>query len=185
NEYKISCLHMQVLMNLSMSLHGQAFVDASSLLAFAAIERLDLLSVAFPVLWLPSCVQREIAARDFRPNMLLREAILRKDKIRTIETPPNIRELIATYLARVDPGESEVIAMAKVRNQPAVIDDQDARLLAVSEGVRVIGSLGILAHCKNVGAIAYVKPYAEAMRAAGRYFSLGLLRDFYRNMGEG
>jgi predicted nucleic acid-binding protein len=151
---------------------------------FAEIGRLDLLATAFTELLVPPGVQREILARNSAPNMLLVEALRRGETLRPLDLPEGARTLIARYSTRVDTGESEVIALAKTNHLPVLMDDLDARLLAASEGVAVVGSLGVLAYCKNAGVVAQVKPVAEAMRMAGRFFSAALLRDFYRRMGE-
>jgi predicted nucleic acid-binding protein len=163
---------------------AQVIADTSGLKPFAEIGRLDLLATAFTELLVPPGVRREILARNSAPNMLLVDALRLGQTLQPLELSEGARIFIARYSTRVDPGESEVIALAKTHHLPVLMDDLDARLLAAGEGVAVVGSLGVLAYCKKSGVINQVKPVAEAMRLAGRFFGAALLRDFYRRMGE-
>ena len=51
-------------------------------------------------------------------------------------------------------------------------------------GVRVIGSLGVLALAKNRGLIDSVKPYVERLLAEGYHLNKKLIEEFLKAMGE-
>lgn len=165
-------------------LQTQVIGDSSVLLTFAAIGRVDLLEMVFAVIGVPPAVRSEVTAKDFFSNRILAEALTHGRVLEPVDLPAVLAPLVAHYEARVGRGESEAIALASHRKQPVLLDDLAARKLAVHEGVTVVGSLGVLAACKEARVILRVRPLAEAMRETGRFFGPALLRDFYRSQGE-
>lgn len=66
------------------------------------------------------------------------------------------------------PGEHAVIALTiQTRATFAVLDDWEARVLAISQGIGVIGSLGLLVRAKSHGLIPLVQPLMDDMMAHG------------------
>jgi predicted nucleic acid-binding protein len=85
----------------------------------------------------------------------------------------------------LDVGESAVIQLAIEQKVPDVcIDEWRGRRAAVSVGLRVTGSLGLLGRAKRVGLISTVGPWLDKLRAAGIYFHPDLLKAFLSAMGE-
>lgn len=162
----------------------QVIGDSSVLLTFAAVGRLDLLEAVFAGIGVPPAVRSEVTAKDFHPNRILAEALTRGTVLKPVNLPAAVAPLVVRYEVKVGRGESEAIALAYHGRQPVLLDDLAARRLAVHEGITVVGSLGILAACKEAGVILRVRPLAEAMRETGRFFGPALLRDFYRSQGE-
>jgi uncharacterized protein len=167
-----------------MSSPNPVIADSSTLLAFAAISRLDLLAAVFPAVRIPPAVEREIAVSRSAPIQLMLHQLNEGAWMERIEISPEARVLAARYVRTVDAGESEVIALGKRLNLLVLIDDLAARRLAATEGLAVVGSLGILSACKREGIIERVKPVAQQMHIAGRFFSPALLREFFRQEGE-
>ncbi len=65
-------------------------------------------------------------------------------------------------------GEEEVIALARdIGAEYVVLDDLAARDLAVSRGLRVIGTVGILIAARRKGVIPSVIPLLENLREEG------------------
>jgi predicted nucleic acid-binding protein len=65
----------------------------------------------------------------------------------------------------VDEGEASAIALAReIENKYLITDDLDARKLASSLGLSVIGSLGVLLRGKEAGHIELVKPFIEEIK---------------------
>lgn len=86
----------------------------------------------------------------------------------------------------LDPGERSAIALALT--QPAastlLIDELAGRATARTLGLAVVGSLGLLGKAKETGAIATVRPIADAMIEAGWYMKPSFYANFLRSIGE-
>jgi predicted nucleic acid-binding protein len=65
------------------------------------------------------------------------------------------------------------------------MDDLPARLHAESLGVKVAGTLKVLALCKERRLISEAQPLVERMRAEGRFFRASFAEAFLRSIGEG
>lgn len=85
----------------------------------------------------------------------------------------------------LDAGEAAVIQLALERKISDVcIDEWRGRRAALSIGLRVTGSLGLLGRAKCVGLIPAVRPWVEKLGAAGIYYHPELLAGFLSGMGE-
>jgi hypothetical protein len=85
----------------------------------------------------------------------------------------------------LDMGESAVIQLAIERKIPGVcIDEWRGRRAAVSVGLRVTGSLGLLGRAKRLGLTSAVRPWLEKLGSAGIYFHPDLLKGFLSALGE-
>jgi predicted nucleic acid-binding protein len=68
----------------------------------------------------------------------------------------------------IGPGESEVIALALERGDAVVVlDDRTARSVALSLGLRLTGTLGLLLDAKRAGLLAAVEPMLDRLQACG------------------
>lgn len=129
-------------------------VDATCLIGLERIGRLDLLPALFEPVFLPLAV-----AGEFR----------RVEPWFRVEAPGDLA-LVAALLAAVDAGEAEALALASEKALPLASDDRQARIAAVRLGVRVLGTLGILAP----GQARRADSRGET--TAGRALGPGLLR---------
>jgi len=85
----------------------------------------------------------------------------------------------------LDLGESAVIQLAIEREILDVcIDEWRGRRAAVSVGLRVTGSLGLLGRAKRLGLTPMVQPWLEKLGDVGIYFHPDLLQAFLSAMGE-
>src|SRR5258708_6130696 len=82
-------------------------------------------------------------------------------------------------------GEAESIALAMHLGIPLLMDDLRARQHAESLGVEVVGTLKVLAACKERRLIPEARPLVESMRAGGRFFRESFAEAFLRSIGEG
>ena len=96
-------------------------------------------------------------------------------KVQAPTTPVKLR----TLLARLGPGEADVIALATELGENALVllDDADGRRFARDQGIALLGSAGALVLAKERGAIPQVRPLLDTLRAAGLYLSDAAYRD--------
>lgn len=86
---------------------------------------------------------------------------------------------------RLGEGESEVIVLARELSAALVIlDDATARRLAETEGLRVVGLLGLLLHAKERRLIGPLRPIVDEMVAAGFFLDESTYRAILRRAGE-
>lgn len=94
-------------------------------------------------------------------------------------------ELNSLSTARLGAGERAVIAWAMAYSGfTAVLDDYRARDTARQLGIKVLGTLGVLARLKRAGRIPELKPIVVQIRQHGGYISDALLEETLRAVGE-
>jgi uncharacterized protein len=65
-------------------------------------------------------------------------------------------------------GEAEVIAIAiELESAIVLIDERAARAYALSQGLRVLGTIGVVLHAKRRGLIERATPLLDDLRARG------------------
>lgn len=156
--------------------------DATHLIAFSKIDRLDLLrEIVGGRLVIPAAVAAEISAFSAsRPGGL----DLREEPWIRIERLESERQ-VELLLPSLDRGEAEVIALACERSAHLVlIDEWTGRKVAESLGLSITGSVGVLIQAKRQGAIHAVKPLLERMLEEGLFFSARFVRAVLVEVGE-
>lgn len=139
--------------------------NASPLIAFQQIGRLDLLRHLFGTITIPPSVVRETARTlGLRPDWLVER--------------PLTRAMDDRLLASLDEGEGEAIALAlELRADWLVLDDLPARRIAEGVGLPVVGSLGIVVRAKQRGLLPAAKPLVDALIANGLFVGSALYLD--------
>ena len=89
-----------------------------------------------------------------------------------IVQPPSNRVHVQTLRLMLGAGESEVIALGVELSQGGeqvemVLDDLQARRIALSYGLRIVGTVGLLIRAKQSGYIERVRAILQQMRASG------------------
>jgi predicted nucleic acid-binding protein len=143
-------------------------VDAACLIGLERIGHLDVLPSLFGPILIPPAVANEFG----HPLPWLQ-----------VQSPAN--KLVVTALRTfLGGGESETIALAQEVNALAVLDDKQARRAARQLGLRVKGTVGLLAQAKQEGMIPLLKPLLDALEANGFFMSDGLKEEALRLAGE-
>lgn len=150
--------------------------DTSPLLHVASIGRLDLLSATFGRVVVPATVWSELMHPQARPHV--RDAISAATAIERVSDPPPVE-------LGLDPGETAAILLAEaMRADVLLMDERRGRAVAAQRSIPVIGTLGVLAAAKRLGAIDTAGPVVEALRADGFWLAQPLVDEFLRRLGE-
>jgi predicted nucleic acid-binding protein len=155
--------------------------NATPLIAFARIQRLDILHRTVGELVIPAGVANEI--QGYRGGHY-GEIILSDEPwitVQKVQSPSQVQLL----LPALDQGEAEVIALALEQNADLVlIDELTGRKVAQSLELQVIGTVGILIRAKQMGLIPAVKPVLEEMIQRGIRYSQRFINSILHEIGE-
>ena len=107
-----------------------------------------------------------------------------------IVQPPSNRVHVQTLRLMLGAGESEVIPLGVELSQGGeqvkmVLDDLQARRIALSYGLRIVGTVGLLIRAKQSGYIESVRAILQQMRASGFRCSPELFRRAIELAQEG
>lgn len=142
--------------------------DTSVITNLAAIQHLSLLTELYHQVIIPEAVYRELADIDpLAPGALEAQSAdwLQARQVTDLSVVQRLQNQ-----ARLDPGESEAIALALELNADLLlIDERRGRAEADRLGVRITGLLGILVEAKRRNLIAAVKPLIDAMIATSEF----------------
>lgn len=140
--------------------------DASPLIAFAAIGRLDVPASLFGRLIVPRAVAAEV-----RPTI---PAL--PDWIGVVPAPLPIDSRLAD--AGLGPGETEVLALALAGSARLVIlDERQARRTTERLGIATIGAVGLVVLAKERGIVEAARPLLLSLRDGGLYLSDRIIRQ--------
>ena len=144
-----------------------AVSNASPLIILAKADLLEILPKLFSTIFLPRAVRAEIEAGEVDDPM--REKLGRCPWLVDVELSPPLSPLSHWQLG---PGESEVIEYARLHQEVvALLDDRAARRAAEALGVKVRGTLSVVAMATRHGHIPSFPAAAEQLQAAGLYVS--------------
>jgi uncharacterized protein len=152
--------------------------NATPLIAFARIRELTLLEGIVHHVTLPETIWGEVTAVTTHPGAEdIRQA--------TWITVRAVTSVPAELLALLDRGEVEVIALAEeLRAQEVLLDERAARAIAITRGLPVIGTAGLLVRAKDRGFIPAVRPFLSRMQAAGVWYSQQFTDTLLGQLGE-
>ncbi len=155
--------------------------NATPLIAFARIQRLDLLHQVVGTLAIPEEVADEI--RGYRGGHygeidLTRESWI---TVQAVQSSAQVQLLLPT----LDQGEAEVITLALEQHAHLVlIDELTGRKVAESLQLPVLGSVGILIRAKQMNLVPAVRPLLEKMVQRGVRYSQRFITSILRQIGE-
>ncbi|PSB04956.1 DUF3368 domain-containing protein [Merismopedia glauca] len=155
--------------------------NATPLINFAAINRLDILQAVFGKVTIPQAVYDETTDSNF-PNSQIIVQASNSDWLQVC----TVTLTIGNIPPELDAGEREVITLAIERSQHKVlIDEKKARQVAQELGLQVIGTIGILLLAKNKQVIPEISPLLDAMIDIARYWvSKSLYQQVLQQAGE-
>jgi predicted nucleic acid-binding protein len=135
-------------------------VDTSPLIAFAILQKLELLPQIFDEIWLPTAVFQEATTPDKPYHQTI--AQFAQDKVQPIQN----RLAVQLLINDVDLGEAEAIVLALENGiDDLLIDDAKGRRVARLNGLYPMGTIGVLLQAKQTGHIPQVKPHLDMLIA--------------------
>ena len=147
--------------------------DASPLIAFQQIGRLQLLRAVFGELIVPPSVIREILA-SVPPEPWIVERAL---------TQPVVPLVLRANLGA---GQSEALSLAmEIGAERLLVDERAARRVAGTLGLRVVGTLGVLLAAKRKGLIVELRPLLDQLLHQGFWIAPRLVKQALITAGEG
>jgi uncharacterized protein len=127
--------------------------NASPLIGFERLGRLDLLQSLVIRLWIPLAVQTEVFGQRSLPRWI---------DVRPL-TEPALSHMLSP---RLGAGEREAVALAvEIGDCILLLDDLTARRAAQSLQIRVSGTVGLLVQAKQRGLIPQLRPLLDSLRS--------------------
>ncbi len=146
---------------------SDAVSDASPLIVLAKTGLLHVLPSLFSAVLLPQAVADEIQAGP--ADDPLRLALPGCDWLRPVQLEPPISPLSAWQAGL---GEAEVIEYARLHaNLPVLLDDRAARRAAEALGLKVHGTVGLVAAATLRGRVESFSKSIADFKSAGLYIS--------------
>ena len=156
--------------------------DAGPLIHLSLVGRIDLLPLLYGRILIPDLVHQEVVQKG--EGLAGSAEISVADWIDVSPHDPGAH-LFRLLRADLDPGEAAALWLAVERRSEWVLsDDRPARLAAERLGLRVRGSLGILAEAKRRGLLPTVVPLLHELKAKGVWLSEDLIQKVLRDLGE-
>jgi uncharacterized protein len=155
--------------------------NATPLINFAAINRLDILQATFGQIIIPQAVSHETTGIDFPSSHFVQQAIAASWlEVRTI-SPVSVN-----VAPELDAGEREVISLAlEAGIERILLDEREARQVAQKIGLQVMGTLGILLLAKNNQTILQARLLLDSMIDIAQYWvNDALYRQVLQRAGE-
>jgi predicted nucleic acid-binding protein len=149
--------------------------DCSPLIALSLCDSLDLLDKLFNKVVVPEKVYQE-AAINGKPEAC-KISVWAQGKIEKAANPG------ASRITHLNLGKGETEAIALYWEKAAdylLIDEQKGRHIALTNGIKIIGSLGILLLAKKNGLIPALKPLLNTLSSSTIHVSDTLCQNILR-----
>jgi predicted nucleic acid-binding protein len=153
--------------------------DSSPVIALAICDKLELLNKLFDQVYVPQAVFNELAI-PHKPNA---EKIIEwaRDKVITVKDTTVVKALSSN----LDPGESEALSLYwETSADFLLIDEKRGRNVALRNGVKIIGTVGILFAAKQRGLITFIKPFLDILIYNGFRISNIHYHQYLERAGE-
>ena len=157
--------------------------NSTPLIELSKINRLELLREVYRSIYIPEEVYTEVvvngvgkpgAAQVETADWILCQPVKDKNQV-----------LILHNRTLIDLGECGAIVLAQeIRAERIIIDDRVARQVAISKGLSVIGTIGVLRVAKARRIIPVIKPILDDPRSHGTRISDRLYYQILATEGE-
>lgn len=150
--------------------------DTTALITFAKSDILSLLDNLFKTIYIPRAVHNELIFKDD----IVKFRIDKFDKI-VLKEVSNFSILETIEKFKIDKGETEAISLAIELDLKLIIDEKKGRQVALSQGVSIVGVLGILIENYRQDFISFddAHYYFELVKKNGLRVDIKLEELFY------
>lgn len=162
-----------------MAKKSATVADAAPLIAFAHIQKLDLLPRVLGDVFVPETVAAECLQVAMPGTDAIAEAFASGVLIRRADVDRS-----ASMFPQLDAGETAAICLAQEINATVLIDERLGRAVARRLGLPVVGSLGVLIAAKRSGWLDSVQSAINQMQGNGYYMTEALIREALLRAGE-
>jgi predicted nucleic acid-binding protein len=153
--------------------------NASPLIVLAKVDLLSLMPKLFGRTFVPEAVIAEIEAGPADDPMP--KAIRQSAWLIPVQLQPPLSPLSTWALDR---GEAEVIEYARLNGAlPVMLDDRRARRVAERLGLKVHGTIGVVASAADRNLVPSFRESVSALRDAGLYVSDDIIDILGKQLG--
>jgi uncharacterized protein len=154
--------------------------DSTPLIALSRIGKLSLLRDIYGEVFIPPAVLQEVVDESE-----LRPGALEVSQATWIQVrSPTVSQ--AAFLRALDLGETEAILLAlDFPKSLLLIDESAGRREALNQGIKVVGTLGVLMHAKKIGLVPLLKPELDRLLSEGFHLSEEICQIALNASGEG
>ena len=148
--------------------------DTTAITSLLQIGQCELLARLYHEVIIPQAVRDELLAMHPTLPAFLRVGIVRQ------------RAEVQRLQADIDLGEAEAIVLAKeTAAELLLMDENEGRRVAVREGLRIVGLLGVLVQAKRMGMIPSVRELTTKLETvAGFRVGDDVKQIIFRSAGE-
>lgn len=159
----------------------KVITNTSPLLLLAKIRRLDLLRQLFDEILIAGAVYEEINAKlaceTKEINVLIQTKVIYLREART--------DIVKNLPVDLGKGERETIALAIETNADLVVmDDQEGRRLARSQGLSITGTVGVLIEARERKLVASIRQEMDHLIEAGMWLDEGFYHRILQEFDE-
>ena len=153
--------------------------DASPVIALAQCNKLDLLDRLFDRVCIPQAVFDELAI----PNKPKVDNIIEWARNKII--PAKNSAVITALSMNLDLGESEAMSLYwEASADFLLIDEKKGRIIAFRNGIKTIGTIGILLSAKQNGLVTLIKPFLDILMHNDFHISDIFYKQILERAGE-
>ena len=155
--------------------------DTTALIIFAKSDSIWLLSNLFKKIYIPQAVYDELMAK----NDIVKYRVKQFDKI-YLKSVSDKQILNRIERLNIDKGEIEAISLAIELDLRLIIDERKGRKIALNQGLRIVGILGILIENYRQSFLSFeeVELYFELFKTNGLRVSGELERMFFDRLRD-
>jgi predicted nucleic acid-binding protein len=157
--------------------------DAGPLIGLAQIGLLPLLRDLYSKILIPPKVHDELQIPLRRPGYEALAAALDQSWI-LVESPRRTAHFEEIEEALGESGETEAIALAEERDTDLLIDEKRGRAVAISRGLRIVGTGAVLLLAKERGLIGRVAEALDQLASHSYRMAPGLRLRILQKAGE-
>jgi len=155
--------------------------DSTALILFAKSDILHFLSNLFEKIYIPEAVHDELSFKDDVVKY-------RIDKFEKILVKPVSDLVLLKKVTKlnIDKGEIEAITLALELDLLLIIDEKKGRKIALNQGLKIVGVLGILIENYRQNFISYEEThfYFKLLKSNGLRISDELEKVFYKRLKQ-